>query len=86
MLLLSSIGFCLTIYLFIRSHRQTNTHTKDFVVQLVNMYKKKEREEIKAYGSISPRKTVLSDEPEAIIGSCGWKSTSLTLPKWPGKR
>lgn len=34
--------------------------------------------------SISPRYICLSLDPEAIIVSFGWKSTSLTLPLWPG--
>jgi hypothetical protein len=32
------------------------------------------------YGAISPKKIDLSEEQEAMIGSLGWKSTSLTEP------
>ena len=32
----------------------------------------------------SPRKMVLSLEPDPTIGSLGWNATSFTLPLWPG--
>lgn len=37
-----------------------------------------------AHESSSPRKMVLSDAPEAMMGCLGWNTTLLTLPVWPG--
>lgn len=38
------------------------------------------------HGKISPNKTLWSLLTEQMIGSMGWKSTSLTILRWPGKR
>ena len=80
----TDIGFYTSIDIQTVTARE-NKHSVQRVPCTEQRYWSK-RESFASYGSISPRKTVLSEEPEAIIGSIGWKSTSFTLPRWPGKR